>query len=114
VSEGPQIDQKKAAELIEAGAPAIDVRADDEWEAGHIEGARHVPFEELGAETAGIERNGPVVFYCRGGERSATAAAAFGEAGFDAHSIEGGLVAWAEAGLPMDGEVAERSNLPPA
>jgi rhodanese-related sulfurtransferase len=114
VSESLQVDPQSAARLIESGAALIDVRAADEYEAGHLAGARHVPLERLSAESAGIERNGPVVFYCRGGERSATAAAAFEESGFDAHSIEGGLVAWAQAGLPLDGTVAERSNLPPA
>jgi len=114
MSETRQIDPKRAAELIEQGAPAIDVRDSDEYEAGHIDGARHVPFDRLTAESAGIEQNRPVVFYCRSGDRSATAADAFGESGFDAHSIDGGLMAWEEAGLPMEGTVVERANLPPA
>jgi rhodanese-related sulfurtransferase len=114
VSETRQIDPKRAAELIEGGAAVIDVRDPDEYEAGHIEGARHVPFDRLSAESAGIEREGTVVFYCRSGDRSAAAADAFGESGFDAHNIDGGLMAWEEAGLPMEGTVVERANLPPA
>ena len=57
-----------------------------------------------------------VVLYCRSGDRSGTAAAAFAASGRDAHSIAGGLLAWTEAGLPIepeDGHVAERSGLPP-
>ena len=48
---------------------------------------------------------------------TAGAADAFAESGWDAHSIAGGLEAWAEEGLPLDpedGRVAERSGLPPA
>jgi rhodanese-related sulfurtransferase len=117
VSDDREIEPRRAAELIEAGAVLIDVRALDEYEAGHIEGARHVPLETLNDETAGADRNEAIVFYCRGGGRSAAAAEAFAASGWDAHSVAGGLVAWAEAGLslePSDGRVAERSVLPPA
>jgi rhodanese-related sulfurtransferase len=51
-----------------------------------------------------------VIFYCRSGSRSALAAAAFRQAGWDAHNLSGGLQAWVEKGLPLDpadGEVAD-------
>jgi rhodanese-related sulfurtransferase len=117
MTEDVQIDPKRAAELIESGAPAVDVREDDEYEAGHIAGARHVRMDLLSAESAGVEPGSQVVFYCRGGDRSATAATAFAGAEFEAYSIAGGLAAWADDGLPLepeDGTVAERSGLPPA
>jgi rhodanese-related sulfurtransferase len=117
MSDEPQIEPRRAAELIEQGAAVIDVRDPDEYEAGHIAGARHVPLERLGAETAGADGSRPIVFYCRSGDRSSTAADAFAASGRDAHSIAGGLAAWAEEGLPLepeDGQVAERSGLPPA
>ena len=117
MSDERQIDPKRAAQLIEGGATVIDVRDPDEYEAGHIAGARHVPLERLSAETAGGEPNGQVVFYCRSGDRSTSAAEAFAASGWDAHNIAGGLTAWAEEGLPLepeDGQVAERSGLPPA
>jgi rhodanese-related sulfurtransferase len=100
----------QAAELIASGAEVIDVRRDYEWEAGRIEGARHVEINELAAEAGSIPRDRPVVFYCRTGSRSSLAAAAFSEAGWDAHNLEGGLVAWVESGRrlePEDGQVAE-------
>jgi rhodanese-related sulfurtransferase len=117
MAEAQEIDPARAKELIDGGTPAVDVREDYEYEAGHIEGARHVPFERLSAATAGVESGGAVVFYCRTGDRSSTAAAAFAEAGIDAHNIAGGLEAWASEGLPLEpenGEVVERSGLPPA
>ena len=117
MSDEQQIEPQRAAELIADGAALIDVREADEYEAGHIAGARHVPLERLDAEAVGGDRSAPVVFYCRVGDRSATAADAFAASGWDAHSIAGGLEAWAEEGLPLDpedGRVAERSGLPPA
>ncbi len=56
-----------------------------------------------------IVKDRPVVFYCRSGNRSAMAAAAFRQAGWDAHSLDGGLEAWVADGReldPPDGVVA--------
>ena len=112
-----QLDPAGAAALVEDGAQVVDVRAADEHAAGHIEGALHVPLEHLDQEATELDRDRPVVFYCRGGERSAMAAEAFKNSGWDAHNVAGGLLAWAENGLPLEpegGQVAPRSNLPPA
>jgi rhodanese-related sulfurtransferase len=90
-------------------AEVIDVRRPYEWEAGRIAGARHVEMNDLTASADTIARDRPVVFYCRGGSRSGMAAEAFREAGYDAYNMEGGLLAWAERGLPLDpadGDVA--------
>jgi len=98
-----------AAELLAAGAEAIDVRQDYEWDAGRIEGARHIEVNDLNASADSIPRERSVVFYCRSGSRSGMAAEAFRQAGCEAFHIEGGLTAWAAAGLPLDppdGEVA--------
>jgi rhodanese-related sulfurtransferase len=87
----------------------IDVRQDYEWAAGRIAGARHLELTGLGAQASTIERDRPVVFYCRSGARSAMATEAFSEAGWDAHNMAGGLIAWEAAGLPIepdDGYVA--------
>jgi hydroxyacylglutathione hydrolase/adenylyltransferase/sulfurtransferase len=80
----------------------IDVREAYEWDAGRIEGARHIELPQVAAEAATIDRERPVVFYCRVGARSAMAASAFRHAGYDAYSMDGGLEAWAREGLPLD------------
>jgi rhodanese-related sulfurtransferase len=94
----------------------VDVRTQGEHDAGHVAGALHVPLNRLDESAVGqLDRSRPVVFYCRAGERSAAAAEAFGASGWEAFSVAGGLVAWADAGLPLEpegGEVAERSRLP--
>jgi len=106
----------RVAELLKSGrAQLVDVRTDEEWEAGRIEGARHVSFDRLSAEAGSLDQGRPVVLYCRGGDRSATAATALAASGFEAHSLAGGLSAWAAEGRPLepeDGRVAERSPLP--
>ena len=97
-----------AAELIDAGgAEVVDVRRDWEWEAGHLEGARHVEVNDLTASADELPRDRPVLFVCRGGSRSGMAAEAFRQSGWDAYHVEGGLRAWVQAGLAFDGEVAE-------
>jgi rhodanese-related sulfurtransferase len=80
----------------------IDVRQPYEHEAGRIEGDRLIALSELQGEVESIDRNRPVVFYCRSGSRSAMAAQAFRQAGFDAHNMTGGLLEWEAAGLPLD------------
>jgi rhodanese-related sulfurtransferase len=106
-----EISPERAASLIEAGnAELIDVRQPYEWEAGRVAGARHIEVNELTAQAESIPRDRAVIFYCRSGSRSALAAAAFRQAGWDAYNLAGGLRAWVEQGLPLDpadGEVAE-------
>ena len=85
----------------------VDVREPYEHAAGRIAGARHVELTRLAdeADTIGTER--PVVFYCRVGARSGIAAQAFRASGREAFNLTGGIVSWAERGLPIEGEVAD-------
>ena len=88
----------------------VDVREPHEYEAGHISGARHIPFASLSANAERIDRKLPVVFYCRSGGRSSVATQAFRASGFDAHDMTGGLLDWVSEGLPVeprDGTVAD-------
>ena len=62
------------------------MRVGHEWEAGHIAGAAHLPLEELPERIAELDRERPVVLYCRGGTRSTMATEALTAAGFDAVS----------------------------
>jgi rhodanese-related sulfurtransferase len=97
------------------GVELIDVREPREFEAGHIAGSRNIPLNDLSSRAGEIDRAHKVVFYCRSGSRSGMATQAFSEAGYDAHNMEGGMLEWAEAKLPMDpadGTVAE--SLPPS
>lgn len=87
----------------------VDVREPYEWEAGRIDGARHIELERVASQAETLDRERPLVFYCRLGARSGMAANAFRRAGFDARSMVGGLERWAQEGRPLvpeDGQVA--------
>jgi rhodanese-related sulfurtransferase len=79
----------------------IDVREPYEHEAGHIAQARHIELERLASQADSIDRDRPVYFHCRLGVRSAMATQAFRASGYEAYSMRGGLMAWADAGLPL-------------
>lgn len=88
----------------------VDVREPYEHEAGRIAGARHVELERLAANAETLDRDRPLVFYCRLGARSGMAANAFRRAGYDAYSMVGGITAWDEQGHPLEpteGHVAD-------
>jgi hydroxyacylglutathione hydrolase/adenylyltransferase/sulfurtransferase len=107
----------RAAELTRDGAALVDVRGEDEHDAGHIAGDRLIPFDRLKDEAGSLPQDQPVVLYCRSGDRSGAAVQALRASGYDAYSIEGGLLGWTENGLPIepqDGHVADRDVLPPA
>jgi rhodanese-related sulfurtransferase len=91
-------------------AQVIDVREPYEREAGYIAGSRHIELVHLTEQADSIERERPVIFYCRAGARSAMAAKALRAAGYEAYSMVGGLVRWDREGRPLSpegGEVAE-------
>src|ERR1043166_3566127 len=104
--EGREIDRAEARKLVEDGAQLVDVRADHEWEHGRIAGAKHLPLPELAQRAGEIDRERPVILYCRGGNRSTMAAAALAEAGYDAMKLEKGIVGWVEEGFPVEPEDA--------
>jgi rhodanese-related sulfurtransferase len=82
----------------------IDVRAPHEHEAGHIADTTLIELSEISSRAGEIDQERPVVFYCRSGGRSAMATEAFAQAGYDAHNMTGGMLAWEAAGLPMTPE----------
>jgi rhodanese-related sulfurtransferase len=96
---------QQVQELLARGEiQLIDVRQPHEHEAGRIAGARHIELGRLSEEAATVDRDKPVVFYCRVGGRSAMATQAFAQAGYDAHNLTGGLLEWDAAGLPLEPE----------
>jgi sulfur dioxygenase len=96
------------ARLVAGGGPVVlDVREPDEYrgELGHIRGSRLVPLRELPGRAGELEpfRDRDVVAVCRAGVRSATAAAILTGLGFERVSnLEGGMLDWNEAKLPVE------------
>lgn len=79
----------------------LDVREDHEVAAGRVPGIHHVPMSELGARQDELPKDRPIVCVCRSGARSAAVTDALVRAGYEAHNLEGGMLAWWDGGLPM-------------
>lgn len=79
----------------------VDVRTPDERPDGVIDGDVLIPLDELSARAGEIDPSRPSLIYCRSGSRSSMAVAALRAAGYDAHNLAGGMIAWLEAGLPV-------------
>jgi rhodanese-related sulfurtransferase len=100
---GPEaeISPQRAKEMVDGGAALIDVRRPDEVSTSRIDGSRHIELEKVAGEAESIDRETPVVFYCRVGARSAMAVEAFRAAGYDAYNLAGGINGWIDTGLPV-------------
>jgi rhodanese-related sulfurtransferase len=92
-------DAARAKALLLDGAASLDVREPEEYAAGHIEGAIHVPLGSLAANSNLVPRDRPVVVYCGHGERASTGASLLETAGFRyLVNLDGGIGAWEDAG----------------
>ncbi len=79
----------------------LDVREDDEWTAGRIDGAVHIPLGELDRRIDELDRSRPVVTVCRSGGRAGKAAEFLSGAGLSAEIMDGGMMQWAKDKLPF-------------
>jgi rhodanese-related sulfurtransferase len=79
----------------------LDVREQQEWDAGHIEGSVHIPMGELGARQEELPSDRPIVAVCRSGNRSAAVTQALTRAGYEAHNLVGGVAEWKGQRLPL-------------
>ncbi|MCX7074268.1 MAG: rhodanese-like domain-containing protein [Methylococcales bacterium] len=99
----PAVSPQQAAQMqSEKKAVIIDVREKDEWNAAHIEGAIHIPLNEISNRVSELVKyqNQPVIMQCRSGARSAKAADILAKSGFtNVHNMDGGLNAWQKANL---------------
>lgn len=70
--------------LVENGALVVDVRTDDEFSSGHIDGALHIPYEDIEqiADHEGVSKDTTLVLYCRSGRRSGIAKDTLDAAGY--------------------------------
>ncbi|MHC5209147.1 MAG: rhodanese-like domain-containing protein [Planctomycetota bacterium] len=85
------------SELEAGGTPyVIDVRSPQEWAAGHIECAVHIPVDDISKRMSEIARDGRKMYMiCAAGGRSAAAASFLANRGYlNVHSVEGGMGAW--------------------
>ena len=97
---------------VPADGLLLDVREQDEWAAGHAEGALHIPMSDFvgrfGELTERVADGGRVYVVCRVGGRSAQVTQYLLQQGVDAVNVDGGMLAWESAGrgLVADGAPA--------
>lgn len=94
------VDPQNGMAMVRDGALLLDVRQQDEWDAGHSPDAVFLPLNELSERYTELPTDQPVVVICRSGGRSTRAAEALVAAGYSAVNLAGGMQAWAAVGLP--------------
>lgn len=97
----PTTDVAGVPDPLPEGLLVVDVREDDEWAGGHLEGAIHVPLAQLPGRVDEVRTDGQVLVYCHAGGRSARATAYLQQQGIDAVNLDGGVIAWHQAGRPL-------------
>ncbi|MFJ1797390.1 rhodanese-like domain-containing protein [Streptomyces sp. NPDC088180] len=113
---GPRVSVGEARTRTGGERPAavlLDVREEAEWRTGHAPGAVHAPLTALdgGAVLPASVRGRPLVVICRSGHRSQRAVRLLTERGADAVDVEGGMIAWAAARLPVVDERGDGGSI---
>lgn len=103
-----EITARDALAVIEAGAFLLDVRNDDEWNAGHAPSAHYVTLSEVPTRCSEIPRDRDIVVVCRAGGRSLKAAEFLESQGFNALNLSGGMQSWEASSL----EIIDRDGNP--
>jgi rhodanese-related sulfurtransferase len=82
----------------------VDVRASDEFAAGHLRDAKHIPLADLSNRIGELDKSKTktVIVVCQSGARADKAVRQIKAAGFeDVYALDGGVAAWTAAGLPL-------------
>jgi rhodanese-related sulfurtransferase len=93
-----------SSKVAEAGIITLDVRTPGEFNEGHIEGAKLIDFQSgnFESEIATLDKTKTYAVYCRSGSRSGQAVKIMSDAGFtNIYNLDGGVIDWASAGLPL-------------
>src|SRR5215218_6122313 len=105
-SQVEEVDPAEVRQHLGNGVVLVDVRESEEWDAGHIPGAKHVPrsYLESRIEGAVANRSQHVVLYCASGNRSAPAAHTLRELmGYEnVESMTGGITLWKDRGYEVE------------
>jgi rhodanese-related sulfurtransferase len=96
----PTIPPSGVEAKVADGWMLLDVRTDDEWSGGRIPGSVHIPMDQLMARLDEVDDQ--VVCICAVGSRSARVADYLNGQGREAVNLDGGIYAWAAAGLPIE------------
>jgi len=97
--EQAEVSAERAAALVSSGeAWLLDVREPYEWDAGHAEGAHHIPMYDIQRRIDELPENEPILVICHVGGRSQMVADALNRADIPAANVVGGMDAWQRSG----------------
>ena len=80
----------------------LDVREHDEWDAGHVPGAVHIPMRDLGSRQSELPTDRTILCVCRSGNRSGMVTKELVEAGYTVENLDGGLQSWEAYGHGLE------------
>jgi rhodanese-related sulfurtransferase len=96
----PTVSVSGVPDPIPEAVHVLDVREDDEFAYGHIEGAQHIPMMEIPSRVHELPDT-QILVVCKVGSRSAQVTAYLASHGYDAVNLDGGMYDWDSAGRPM-------------
>ncbi len=99
----PSISAEELNEKLKFGKHplVLDVRQPEEFRTGHISGAKLMPLNELPRKMSELPKGREIVCICASGSRSSSAAKTLAKEGFTVFNVQGGMLAWRRAKLPM-------------
>jgi rhodanese-related sulfurtransferase len=102
-SQPAEISVQQAYQKYQQGVFVLDVRRPDEWDMYHVPNTVQIPLDELQNRLGELPKDQEIVVICHSGNRSRQAQAILSQAGFNAVSVTGGMIAWNQAGYPLEG-----------
>jgi len=96
----PSVTPADLESLAEDGWMLLDVRTDEEWVEGRIEGSTHIPMDQIMARLDQVASQ--VVCICAAGGRSSQVTQFLNSHGHEAVNLDGGVRGWAEQGRPLE------------
>lgn len=98
-----EISVQEAYQKYQQGVFLLDVRRPDEWDMYHVANTVQIPLDQLSSRLNELPKDQPIMIICHSGNRSGQAQAILAQAGFNATSVAGGMIAWNQAGFPLEG-----------
>ncbi|GAC69317.1 rhodanese-like domain-containing protein [Gordonia soli] len=86
----------------ETGRVMLDVREDDEWAAGHIRGALHIPLGDVPARIDEIDPDAELLVVCHSSGRAMRVLQYLDQIGYEGVCVRGGMVDWVQSGKPVE------------